>query len=274
MATSTVTGPTANGQTFVVSASSGACNYSGEYNLISFVTGNFTLTSSIPTDYFTVTDISNNVLFNGIQPLTFSISTAGTYRSHVFSSSSCVADNTCRGVSLTKNGIAVTLPPVTTTAATAITATSATSGGNVTSAGSAAVTDHGVCYATTANPALINGYIASGFGTGAYVTSLPGLTPSTLYHIRAYATSTAGTSYGADLTFTTTAAATGCIATTQYPTTVVTGPTTNGQTVQVATNNYAGEYYEIILVAGTFSASSSITTDYLTVTTTTNTILF
>lgn len=270
----TVTGPTTNGQTVVVTPATGTtCNYSGEYGVLSLTPGSYTLTSSNPTDYFTVTTTTSTVLFTGSTPLTFSIVTAGTYQSHIFSSSSCITDNICRGVSITRNGAATTPPTVTTTAVSAVTTTTASSGGNVTSAGSATVTSRGVCYSTTANPTTLDATVVSGSGTGSFVSNLTSLTPGTTYHVRAFATSSAGTAYGADESFTTTASATGCIATTMYPQTVATGPTTNGQTVTIVTDQYAGEYYEITLVAGSFSAGSSVTTDYLTVTTTTNTVI-
>ena len=271
--TTTVTGPTSNGQAVIMTPTAQDCNYSGEYNVITLNAGNYTLTSDNPTDYFTVTNTSNTILFSGLQPLTFNITTAGTYYNHIFYDGTCTADQICRIVTITKNGSASTPPTVTTASTTAITASSATSGGNVTSAGSATVTARGVCYATTANPTISNSVVTSGTGTGVFTANLTGLTASTTYHVRAYATSTAGTSYGADVTFSTTGPV-GCISATQYPTSLITGPTTNGQTVTIATDNYAGEYYEITLVAGSFSAASSITTDYLTVTNTSNTILF
>jgi hypothetical protein len=96
-----------------------------------------------------------------------------------------------------------TAPTVTTEAVTAIGTTTATAGGNVTSQGSAAVTARGVCYATTQNPTTADQCVASGDGTGAFTANLTGLTPGTLYNVRAYATNSAGTSYGAQVTFTT-----------------------------------------------------------------------
>ena len=39
--------------------------------------------------------------------------------------------------------------------------------------------------------------------TGAFTSSMTGLTPGVLYHVRAYATNAAGTAYGDDVTFTT-----------------------------------------------------------------------
>ncbi|MEY4259909.1 MAG: hypothetical protein RL656_882, partial [Bacteroidota bacterium] len=96
------------------------------------------------------------------------------------------------------------LPTVTTTAITSITATTATSGGNVTVQGSAAVTARGVVWSTTQNPTVsLATKTINGSGTGAFTSSLTGLTGGTIYYVRAYATSTAGTSYGAQVTFTT-----------------------------------------------------------------------
>ncbi|CAN5134317.1 hypothetical protein BH09BAC2_BH09BAC2_20730 [soil metagenome] len=96
-----------------------------------------------------------------------------------------------------------TAPVVTTTAATAITQTTATSGGNVTSDGGASVTARGVVWSTSANPDItLSTKTSDGTGTGTFPSSITGLTANTLYHVRAYATNSVGTSYGADVTFT------------------------------------------------------------------------
>jgi hypothetical protein len=96
-----------------------------------------------------------------------------------------------------------TAPTVTTTAASSITDTTAATGGNVAADGGASVTSRGVCYSTSANPT--SPCTSNGTGTGVFSSSLSGLTASTLYHIRAFATNSVGTSYGSDLTFTTSA---------------------------------------------------------------------
>ena len=92
---------------------------------------------------------------------------------------------------------------VTTTAASSITSSTASAGGNVTSDGGVAVTARGVCWGTSANPTTAGSYTANGSGTGAFTSSLSGLSANTTYHIRAYATNVNGTFYGSDLTFTT-----------------------------------------------------------------------
>ena len=81
--------------------------------------------------------------------------------------------------------------------------TTATCGGNVTSSGGASVTVRGVCWSTVANPTTANPKTTDGSGTGSFTSSLTGLTANTLYYVRAYATSTAGTAYGNEITFTT-----------------------------------------------------------------------
>ncbi|MFA5204935.1 MAG: hypothetical protein WC708_11090, partial [Lentisphaeria bacterium] len=104
--------------------------------------------------------------------------------------------------------VAATAPTVSTMAASEITTTTAAVGGNVTADGGAPVTARGVCWSTSANPTTANSRISIGTGTGSFTSTLTGLTPNTLYHIRAYAINSAGTAYGGDLTFTTASAAT------------------------------------------------------------------
>ena len=98
---------------------------------------------------------------------------------------------------------ATNLPTVTTTAVTAITASSATSGGNVTSDGGATVTARGVCWSTSHNPTTSNSKTANGTGAGNFTSSITGLSESTTYYVRAYATNNVGTAYGAERSFTT-----------------------------------------------------------------------
>ncbi len=98
----------------------------------------------------------------------------------------------------------LSLATLTTTVITALSTTSATSGGEITSDGGSAVTDRGVCWSTTANPTTADFITNNGSGTGVFTSSITGLSANTTYHLRAYATTLHGTSYGSDLTFTTT----------------------------------------------------------------------
>jgi uncharacterized protein (TIGR02145 family) len=97
-------------------------------------------------------------------------------------------------------------PTVTTTAISSIAANTATSGGEVTSSGGSALTAVGVCWSTSQNPTIGNANTNNGTSTS-FTSNLTGLTFSTTYYVRAYATNAAGTSYGNQLSFTTTAPA-------------------------------------------------------------------
>ena len=96
-----------------------------------------------------------------------------------------------------------TIPTVTTTATSSVTTTSASSGGNITSDGGASVTARGVCWSTSANPTTANSKTTDGTGTDSFTSLITGLSSGTPYHVRAYATNSQGTSYGSDVTFTT-----------------------------------------------------------------------
>ena len=104
----------------------------------------------------------------------------------------------------------VTLPTVTTTAASSIKETSAVTGGNVTSDGNATVTERGIVYNTYANPTVTTAAkVLIGSGKGAFTYTLTGLQSNTKYYVRAYAVNEKGTAYGSEITFTTKSAESG-----------------------------------------------------------------
>ena len=98
-----------------------------------------------------------------------------------------------------------TKPTVNTSPVSNITQTSVTAGGNVTNQGSAPVTAHGLVWSLQENPTLENhlGAMVIGTGTGPFSGSITNLTPNTTYYVRAYATNSAGTAYGSQVSFTT-----------------------------------------------------------------------
>jgi len=100
-------------------------------------------------------------------------------------------------------GVGITPPTVTTATIDSITVISAVSGGNVTADGGDSVTVRGVCWGLAANPTIDSSHTSNGAGTGEFSSSITGLAHGTTYHVRAYATNSAGTGYGADSTFTT-----------------------------------------------------------------------
>ncbi len=99
----------------------------------------------------------------------------------------------------------IELPTVETGAATDIGSTAATANGSIVGLGGSEVTAHGFCYNTAGSPSISDSTTNEGAATstGAFTSSITGLSPGTTYYIRAYATNSEGTSYGAVASFTT-----------------------------------------------------------------------
>lgn len=100
-----------------------------------------------------------------------------------------------------------TAPTVTSNEVSAIADNSATCGGNITSNGGATITASGLVYAKTTDPTTTSGTVVTTSPvttTGSFSLNMTGLTSGTAYYVRAYATNTKGTSYGATKSFTTT----------------------------------------------------------------------
>jgi len=84
--------------------------------------------------------------------------------------------------------------------------TTAASGGNVTNNGGGAITEYGVCWATSHAPDTDDDRTSDGTGTpGEFTSNLTSLTASTKYFVRAYATNAVGVGYGPEVEFSTTA---------------------------------------------------------------------
>jgi len=95
---------------------------------------------------------------------------------------------------------------VSTTAISNITGGTASSGVTVSAEGNSHVTARGVCWSTATNPTVADNKTINAFsGTvGTVINTLSGMTVSTTYYVRAYATNSAGTAYGNQFSFTTT----------------------------------------------------------------------
>jgi uncharacterized protein (TIGR02145 family) len=95
-------------------------------------------------------------------------------------------------------------PTVITAQITGINHNSAVGGGNVTESGGAAVFERGMVYSKSPNPTTADSVVNSRRGTGTYISYLQNLDPRTTYYTRAFASNSAGTSYGEQVEFTTT----------------------------------------------------------------------
>lgn len=90
--------------------------------------------------------------------------------------------------------------------ATDVTSSQALVTGNIVNLGNTGgLSQYGHVWGTMENPTISNNKTQLGktSSTGAFNSTLAGLSPNTLYHVRAYATNEIGTSYGKDITFTT-----------------------------------------------------------------------
>lgn len=95
------------------------------------------------------------------------------------------------------------VPFLTTADISDITGNSANGGGEVTGNGGAEVTERGICFSTDENPTIDDSKTSDGEGTGAFESALSELQGNTTYYVRAYATNSAGTGYGPQVSFTT-----------------------------------------------------------------------
>ena len=210
---------------------------------------------------FTV-NISGNTTLNCGQSTTLTASGASSYRwsTNTFTASITVTPTitTTYNVTGTNNyGCTATasrtvtvnpvIPTVTTNNVTNIATNSATCGGNVTSDGCAAVTARGVCWSTSPSPTISGSHTSDGTGTGSFTSGITGLTPNTTYYVRAYATNSAGTAYGAQKSFTT-----GTI-NDSFTVTACDGYTWNGQTYTTS-----GDYVQHFTSATGFDSTVTL----------------
>jgi uncharacterized protein (TIGR02145 family) len=94
------------------------------------------------------------------------------------------------------------LPALTTSPLNAITQTSAMGGGLITSSVGDPILAVGVCWSTSHKPTVADGKTMDGTEIG-FSSTLTGLTANTTYYVRAYATTSKGTGYGNEVSFST-----------------------------------------------------------------------
>jgi len=97
----------------------------------------------------------------------------------------------------------IVLPTVTTMSPNIVTESTATVGGKVTNDGGSNVTECGVYWGTSENPEQTGIKLAIDIGLGSFSTTLSGLASNITYFLKAYAINSKGTSYGDQVTLTT-----------------------------------------------------------------------
>lgn len=99
-------------------------------------------------------------------------------------------------------------PTIITDDVASVTNTSALLKGTLVNLGNPSLTSYGVCWNTTGNPSMNDSIfkINDAVGVGPFSYSLANLTPGTKYYVKAFATNSQGTTFGNEVTFTTTVA--------------------------------------------------------------------
>ena len=154
-------------------------------------------TASMPT-------VSDNCIHIGQGTGAFSGNITGlndntTYyvRAYAMSSAGVAYGNEVSFTTTSTSAITVTTDPV-----TSISSNVATCGGTVIYDGEENIMVRGVCWNTSPNPTANHSHTTDGSGVGHFTSQLTGLTLSTTYYVRAYATSVFGTVYGNEVEYT------------------------------------------------------------------------
>ena len=171
-----------------------------------FNDGTETLTCSVAYDCEWITSVSgleNNIQSGQTVPVTVKIdrvALADGVNTTFLSVTSANGSNEVV-IKATFRGTAV----INTKNATNVTSNSVTLGGNITDDGGRPVTARGICYGTIQSPDIYGEHTQDGSGIGEFSHNITGLSASTTYYARAYATNRNGTYYASNIvSFTTT----------------------------------------------------------------------
>jgi gliding motility-associated-like protein len=124
-----------------------------------------------------------------------------TYYARAYATSE--SGNTVYGATLSFITDPPVVPVLTTAAITNILSHKATSGGSITDSGGVSISAKGIVWKAGSNPTLADNKTIDGQWSGSFASLMTGLTPSTNYCVRAYATNSIGTGYGNEICFTT-----------------------------------------------------------------------
>ncbi len=105
------------------------------------------------------------------------------------------------------NAIMITTPATATTATVStrvpeyITSVTVVAGGEVLNTGGGELAERGVCWSVVPSPTIESSRESAGTGSGRFTLLLTGLQPARTYYLRAYVISSAGISYGPEMSF-------------------------------------------------------------------------
>ena len=242
--------------------------YAGEYSNVNVVANKqYTFTSSIATDFLTITNATGTVvLASGVTPLNWSSgTTSGVVRYHLNTNATCGIQNSSR----VKYVKCVDAPAGTCGLPTALAVSNITSNScRLTWNAPATAPSSYDIYIITTNTAPTANTTASAISNNAGVGTLNGIDAATTYYywIRSNCNGTKS-NWVAGGSFRTNAAL-NCNGATHglYPNTTFT-PSCTGTAEQIVDNAWAGEYSNVnVLSNKQYTFTSSVTTDYITIT--------
>lgn len=143
--------------------------------------------------------------------------------------------STSYGIQISFSTSTIEIPELTTYQIDSVYCTAARTGGNITDENGGSVTAKGICWKTSPNPTTSDSHTNNGPGSGSFIGKITGLSPSTTYYLRAYATNSAGTAYGNEFNFATPAPTVATLFTKSIPTITV-----NSATVRVTVQDDGG----------------------------------
>ncbi len=113
------------------------------------------------------------------------------------------ANGTAYGNEITFVTLSISIPSLSTLSVSKVGADCAVVNGRIYSDGGDSITSRGFCWGTTSKPTTEGNKLESGKGVGDFSGTIKGLSPGTNYFLRSYASNSAGTAYGNEITFTT-----------------------------------------------------------------------
>ena len=73
-----------------------SCNFAGDYATVTVPAGLWSFSTSVSTDFITLTNTSNTVLETGTGSVGFAATSTTTVRMHIFQNASCAQQTSCR----------------------------------------------------------------------------------------------------------------------------------------------------------------------------------
>ncbi|MXN91934.1 hypothetical protein GR160_11935, partial [Flavobacterium sp. Sd200] len=240
----------------------------GQYNLLNFTANtSYTLSSTVATDHFTVTDDNGaTILAHGSNPFTFTPTTTGVYRYYIHSNAACgITDSNYRDIYIDCNTSTCTAP-------TNVIVSAVPNGANILWARPSVSMSNYQVYIST-SPVAPSDSVAAVAATGVTFYDMAsynvsGLDSNTTYYcwvrtLCLYSNSSwvSGGSFTTIPQLECNNASYGL-----YPSATYT-PACTGSDERITPSSWAGEFSNVNITANRqYSFSSSITTDYITIT--------